>query len=268
VRVLTEPERSRASCLYEGTVRHRRTGAVPDEFRHRLFMAYLDLDELPMLFENSLAWSTRRPALAWFRRADYLGDERVALKPAVQELVTQRTGVRPEGPVRVLTHLRYFGHCFNPVSFYYCFDAGAQRVVAVVAEVTNTPWGERHAYVMPVTDTDAGGTAQVMRAQLDKQLHVSPLLGMDLRYDWRLTVPAERLAVHIEASGGTNGERAFAATLSLRRREIDVASLRRALLRYPLMTLRVQTYIYAHALRLRLRGAQWFTHPHSKATVL
>jgi DUF1365 family protein len=245
-------------------VRHRRTGAVPDEFRHRLFMAYLDLDELPGLFDGSRLWSARGPAVAWWRRADYLGDPQVPLKQAVQELVAQRTGTRPEGPVRILTHLRYLGHCFNPVSFYYCFDAPRARVAAVVAEVTNTPWGERHAYVMPVApvaDAPDGGAVQVMREQLPKRLHVSPLLGMDLRYDWRLTAPAERLSVHIEAAGaGQDGERAFDATLSLRRREIDAASLRRVLLRYPLMTARVQAHIYAHALRLRLRGARWFPH--------
>jgi uncharacterized protein len=253
----------RASCLYEGTVRHRRTGAVPDEFRQRLFMAYLDLDELPGLFDGSRLWSARRPALAWWRRADYLGAERVPLKQAVQELVAQRTGTRAEGPVRVLTNLRCFGHCFNPVSFYYCFDRPGERVVAVVAEVTNTPWGERHAYVMPVAHAHDGGTVQVLREQSLKRLHVSPLLSMNLRYDWRLTVPSEQLSVHIEAGEGEDGERAFDATLSLRRREIDAASLRRVLLRYPLMTQRVQAHIYAHALRLRLRGARWFPHPHA-----
>ncbi len=260
-------------------MRHRRTGSVSEEFRHRLFMAYLDLDELPGLFAGSRLWSARGPAPAWFRRADYLGDPAVELKQSVYELVAQRTGLAPEGPVRLLTHLRYFGHCFNPVSFYYCFDAAGEHVVAVVAEVTNTPWGERHAYVMPVSDARDRGTVTVMREQLDKRLHVSPLMGMDRRYDWRLTVPGEQLLVHIESqtlrkiSSGAIGDResgreaegAFDATLSLRRREIDVRSLRRALLRYPLITLRVQTRIYGHALRLRLRGARWFPHPDRKA---
>ncbi len=277
------------SCLYTGSVRHRRTGDVPDEFHQRLFMLYLDLDELPELFDGSLAWSARRPAPAWFRRADYLGDPRQSLTDAVRDLVDSRTGVRPDGPVRLLTHMRYLGHCFNPVSFYYCFDASGARVVAVVAEVTNTPWGERHAYVMPVgaaldrgctTDRGAGtvrgaetdrgtaadnGTTTVMHRQFDKQLHVSPLMGMDLLYDWRLTVPAQRLSVHIEARRADGGVRLFDATLALRRQEIDAGSLRRALLRYPLMTLRVQARIYTHALRLRLRGARWYPHPGSGA---
>ncbi len=252
---------NRASCLYEGTVRHRRGAPAPTEFRHRLFMSYLDLEELPALFDTSRIFSARRPALALFRRADYLGDPRAPLREAVLALVEQRTGARPDGPVRLLTHLRSCGHCFNPVSFYYCFDASGERVAAVVAEVSNTPWGERHAYVMSASQARDRGTVRVLHVQLDKQLHVSPLMGMERRYDWRLTVPAQQLLIHIESHPGSEEEGAFDATLSLRRREIDTRSLRRALLRYPLMPLQVQAHIYGHALRLRLRGARWYPHP-------
>lgn len=249
------------SCLYEGSVRHRRISPVRDEFRHSLFMAYLDLDELPWLFDGYALWSARGPAAAWFRRADHLGDRRVPLKDAVRALVEQRTGLRPAGPVRVLTHLRYFGHCFNPVSFYYCFDATGERVEATVAEVTNTPWGERHCYVLPALDMADHGTATLLRGRFEKRLHVSPLMGMDHVYDWRQSVPGAQLFVQIDSHRG-DGAKVFDATLSLRRHEIDAESLRRALLRYPLLTLRIQTRIYIHALRLRLRGAKWFAHPH------
>jgi DUF1365 family protein len=249
------------SCLYEGSVRHRRTGAVKDEFRYPLFMAYLDLDELPELFDGRWLWSARGPAPAWFRRADYLGDPRVPLTDAVRELVSERTGMRVKGPIRLLTHLRYFGKCFNPVSFYYCFEESGERVVAVVADVTNTPWGERHAYVMADTSPADHGTATVMRARLDKRLHVSPLMGMDNAYDWRVTEPGERLAVHIESGGRERGRKVFDATLSLRRRELTPRSLRAVLTRYPLITLRILTRIYAHALSLRLRGARYHPHP-------
>ncbi len=241
-------------------MRHRRTAPVHDEFRHRLFMAYLDLDELPRLFDGRALWSARSPAAAWFRRADHMGDPRVPLKDAVRELVEQSTGTRPDGPVRLLTHLRYFGHCFNPVSFYYCFDATGAHVQATIAEVTNTPWGERHCYVMPVLHTADHGTARLMYGKFQKQLHVSPLMGMDHVYDWRQSVPGAQLLVHIDSHRG-DGAKVFDATLSLRRREIDAESLRRALLRYPLLTLRIQTLIYAHALHLRLRGAKYFSHP-------
>jgi len=252
--------RALASCLYEGSVRHRRT-APRDEFRFGLFMAYLDLDELPSLFDCSLLWSARRPALAWFRRADYLGDPSTPLRTAVADLVARSAGVRLDGPIRVLTHLRYLGHCFNPVSFYYCFDAADEHVRAVVAHVTNTPWGERHAYVMPVDSRGDHGSTFVLRGRFAKALHVSPLMGMRHTYDWRLSEPGERLSVHIESTDDDDGARAFDATLSLRRREITAGELRRAIVRHPALTMRLSARIYTHALRLRLRGADYHRHP-------
>jgi len=260
-----------ASCFYEGSVRHRRHGALRDELHHRLCMAYLDLDELPELFDGHLLWSARRPALAWFRRSDYLGDPHTPLRQAVEQLVRERIGIALDGPIRLLTHMRFLGHCFNPVSFYYCFDADGEHVRAVVAEVTNTPWGERHAYVLPVdrrrakaSGDDDGNAGYVMRGEFAKALHVSPLMGMDHTYDWRLTEPGQRLSVHIEStrSGGPHdGALVFDATLSLRRRPITAGELRRVLVRNPLPTIRLTARIYAHALRLRLRGAHWHSHP-------
>ena len=250
-----------ASCLYEGTVRHRRLGpGLRDEFRHRLFMAYLDLDELPELFDGRLLWSARRPALAWFRRADYLGDPSEPLAECVRALVAERTGVRPEGAVRLLTHLRCFGHCFNPVSFYYCFQSTGpgqgERLAAIVADVTNTPWGESHAYVL-----DAGIGSAVTHGSFQKQLHVSPLMGMEQTYELRASRPRERLSVHISSTGHGGESPMFDATLSLARRELSGAQMARALARYPFLTARILARIYAHALRLRLRGAVYHPHP-------
>ncbi|HEX3911102.1 MAG TPA: DUF1365 domain-containing protein [Solirubrobacteraceae bacterium] len=262
--VVARPPVAPVSCLYEGSVRHRRHGSVRDEFQHELCMLYLDLDELPELFDGRLLWSARRPALAWFRRGDYLGDRERPLRESVAALVLERTGIVIDGPIHLLTHLRCLGHCFNPVSFYYCHDARG-RIRAVIAEVTNTPWGERHAYVLPVPAPDsasaAPGAGQVMRGEFAKALHVSPLMGMDHTYDWRLTVPGERLSVHIESTRSRDRELVFDATLSLARRELDGRALRRALVRYPLPTLRLTARIYTHALALRLRGASWHPHP-------
>jgi DUF1365 family protein len=224
----------------------------------------VDLEELPALFDGRWLWSARRPAAAWFRRADHLGDPQRPLAESVRELVLERTGVRADGPVRLLTNLRYLGHCFKPVSFYYCFEEGGERLLATVAEVTNTPWGERHAYVLAVEAEADHGTAALAAGSMSKELHVSPLMGMDLVYDWSMTRPAERLAVHIE-SDRADGESVFDATLALQRREMSAAELRRALVRYPLLTVRILARIYASALRLRLRGAPYFPHPRKGA---
>jgi DUF1365 family protein len=250
------------SCLYEGHVRHRRQLQVSSERSYPLYMAYLDLDELPGVFDCSRLFSARGPALAYFRRSDYLGDPARPLAAEVRSLVAARTGARIGGPVRLLTHLRCFGHCFNPVSFYYCFErdgAGSETLSAAVAEVTNTPWGERHAYVLGPQAGRDHGSARVLVGSLSKRLHVSPLMGMDHTYEWNISEPGEQLSLHIGSY--RDGENAFDATLSLRRREITAPELRRALARFPLLTVQILARIYTDALRLRLRGATYHPHP-------
>ncbi len=242
------------SAIYDGTIRHRRFADRRNEFRHGLSLAYLDLDELPRLIGGRLVGAG--PRLVRFRRSDYLGDPATPLADAVRDLVRERTGERPEGPVRVLTQLRSFGHCFNPVSFYYCFGEDGSRVEAVVAEVTNTPWGERHAYAL----TRAPETsANVIRGESEKVLHVSPFMDMDQRYTWSVAAPSEMLSVHIENRRA--GELVFDATLAMRRTAFTPEALRRITVRYPAATARVVGLIYAHALVLKLKGLRVYPHP-------
>ena len=243
------------SAVYEGTVRHRRFDPISHAFSYRVGMLYLDLDELPKALDAGPLWSARRAAPGRFRRDDYLGDPAVPLRDAVRELVGERLGFVPAGPIRLLTTPRTFGRSFNPVSFYYCFGAGGE-VEAVVAEVTNTPWGERHAYVM-----DARGGGRVLRQDFDKAFHVSPFMGMDHEYGWALTTPGETLSVQIDSR--RDGGRAFDATLSLRRRPLTARNLNLLLARFPFAALRVLALIYGQALRLKLKGARYHPNPTS-----
>lgn len=243
------------SAIYTGWVRHRRLGPRAHAFRYRLFMMYLDLAELDRVFRGRRLWSARKPALAWFRRADYLGDPHVPLDQAVRDRVERETGARPRGPIRVLTHLRYFGYCFNPVTFYYCFDRAGARVETIVAEITNTPWNERHVYVL----REGRAGAATCRYRFKKSFHVSPFMEMALDYDWYFGAPAARLAVHMINS--KNGAKTFDATMSLTRREITGPALAAVLLRFPLMTLKVTAAIYWQALRLWLKRTPVYTHP-------
>ena len=195
------------SAFYVGTIRHRRFAVRRHELLHRISMAYLDLDELPRLLGGRLV-KAPAPGLVRFRRGDYLGDPAVPLADAVRELVGEAA---PR--IRLLTQLRTLGHCFNPVSFYYCFD-GDEHLRAVVAEVTNTPWGERHAYVL-----------DARRSEHDKAMRVSPFMGMDQRYTISLAPPGPTLSVHIESR--EDDDKAFDATLNLRRRPLQGRPRRR-----------------------------------------
>lgn len=247
-----------ASALYHGTVRHRRFAPLAHGFRYRLFMLYLDLAELPGVFDGSWLWSARRPAPAWFRRADYLGPTDVPLDHAVRTLVASRTGRTPTGPIRMLTHLRYWGYVLNPVTFYYCFDAADTRVEAVAAEITNTPWSERHAYVIDGSGEQQPGSG-ALHGTFAKRFHVSPFMAMDHEYDWRFSVPGRRLVVHME--NRRQGAKVFDATLALRREPLTGAVRAGALIRHPFMTATVAGGIYWQAFRLWLKGTPFHTHP-------
>ena len=246
-----------ASAIYRGQVQHRRHAPHAHAFRYPLFMLYLDLDELPELFSGRWLWSVNRRNLAEFRRSDYLGDPQRPLKDCVIDEVERATGERPAGPVRLLAHLRYFGHCFNPVSFYYCFEADGQTLHSIVAEITNTPWKERHRYVLPVRD--AGDAARGWHWDFRKAFHVSPFLPLDRDYRWRFGAPGDSLRVHMDSRSSDGKD--FDATLSLQREALTGAALARCLLRHPAITLRVVFAIHWQALLIWCKRNPVYDHP-------
>lgn len=253
-----------ASAIYEGTVQHRRHAPNAHAFSYRMAMLYLDLSEVDEVFSGRWLWSSKHRNLAEFRRADFLGAPDQPLDEAVRMRVADAIGRVPEGPIRLLTHLRYFGHSFNPVSIYYCFEADGITLDVVVAEITNTPWKQRHAYVLPVATAERRGASMSWR--FAKAFHVSPFMAMQHDYRWRLMPPAETLLVHMDVLQQEEGSRReFDATLTLRRRPIDAANLSRVLLRFPLMTTRIVSAIHWQALRLLLRGNPVHDHPDKAA---
>lgn len=223
-----------------------------------MFMLYLDLAELPQLFDGTPCWSARHRALAWFKRSDYLGPPDLPLDRAVRDLVEAKTGARPMGPIRLLTHLRYFGYCMNPVSFYYCFGESGGRLETIVAEITNTPWKERHQYVLAVP-----ADVRIKRFGFDKEFHVSPFLPMDIQYRWSFTEPKDHLFVHMQ--NRKNGEWIFDATLSLEQEPICTRALLGILAAFPLMTFKVIAAIHWQALRLWLKRTPVYEHPQNSS---
>ena len=245
-----------ASAIYEGTLRHRRFVPRSHEFSYRQSMLYLDVAELPELFRDVPLWSAERPALARWHRDDYLGPQEQDLGECVRARVAEELGRAPRGPVRMLTQCRFAGLCFNPITVYYCFDHehGSERLDAIVAQVTNTPWGERHRSVIDCTDQPAR-----QQTRFAKAYHVSPFNPLDMTYHWYSKRPGERLLVHLENHAG--GHRHMDATLSLQRRPISRSALLALLWRRPSYAAQTVTRIYWQALQLWLKRSPVYPHP-------
>ncbi len=253
------------SAVYRGRVSHTRYAPKPHAFDYSLFLLYLDLDELPKLFEDSWLWSHERANIASYRREHYFGDPGVPLKQALRQRVREFTGIEPpNGPIGLLTNLSYFGLSFNPVSFYYLFEEDGETLHAIVAEITNTPWKERFQYVLPAKAS--GGADGHGEWTFRKAFHVSPFFGMDHEYDWAFTTPAHAPGTDLTVSMenrliAEQGERVFHAGLTLKRQEWSPRALRRCLLNHPWMSGKVVAGIYWQALRLWMKKVPFFSHP-------
>lgn len=244
------------SCLYEGIVTHSRYEPVAHRFQYRLFMVYLDLDELPSLVGSRRLIASRRYASRSFLRSDHLYDSSQPLATEIREVIQSETGESPRGPIRLLTQLRCFGYYMSPLNLFYVFDEGGEHVDYVVAEVNNTPWKERHCYVL--WDGNRAATAP-LEFNHNKGFHVSPFMAMELEYRWRLTEPGEDLAIALANRHGSR--KLFDANLTLQRHELSRPKLNRMSLRYPLMTATISAAIYYQALRLWWKKCPFYTHP-------
>ena len=243
------------SCIYKGQVSHHRYAPKEHAFNYRMFMMYVDLDELPTLFENFSLWSVNKPNLASFYRNDHYGDQESNLAEAIRNLVASNSNRKAEGPIRLLTHFRYFGYVFNPLSIYYCYDANDENVTHVVSEVSNTPWNEQHCYILNgLTDNN-----QFVTRHHKKEFHVSPFLDLNMDYYWNIGIPSDELNLSI--NNKRDGNILFNAAMNLKREELSSQALSKVLVNFPFMTMKVTGAIYLQALKLWLKGMKYIPHP-------
>ncbi|GAB1256804.1 DUF1365 domain-containing protein [Aurantivibrio plasticivorans] len=241
------------SAIYKGTLEHCRVSPKRHYFSYRVFMMYLDLDEIDTIFSTSRLWSNKTFNLSWMRRKDFIGNPQETIYDAVVDEIFRSTGQSFSGSVRVLTNLRYFGFIINPISCYYCFDQ-QESLRFIVLEVTNTPWREKCRYVLECDPSN-----DVQRKSFEKSMHVSPFFDMDMVYRWVGGKPGSELKIGL--SNWQGKKRQFYANLNLTRVPISKGVLTKQILMYPLMTMKVFGAIYWQALKLRIKGVSFVPHP-------
>lgn len=244
------------SAIYIGSLRHRRFRPVAHEFEYPLFMTMLDIDHIPELMRISPLCSYNRWNWASFDERDHFGDPRRTLRQRLESDAKENGAEFPAGGrIFLLTHLRYLGYNFNPVSFFYCCDSGG-AVHTILSEVNNT-FGETRNYWLTRRNQVSVGPGRSY--QFAKEFHVSPFIGPDCDYQFSFNDPGEALTVHIGVA--EQGDALLDATLTLRRLPWSAAALHRTLIRHPWMTARVIGAIHWQAVKLLLKKTPFVSHP-------
>jgi DUF1365 family protein len=244
------------SALYVGEVEHRRLAPKKNIFSYSVCYYFLDLDEAPHLFRFPLLFSYNFPGILSFWRKDYLGEKETPLKESIQDLISEVTHDKFEGSISLLTNISYFGFCFNPVSFYYCFSPVDQSLQFVVSEITNTPWGEKHRQVFSFNPDEKKKVFH-----FPKDFHVSPFMPMTIDYTWVFHSPSEDLTVYMQNRNKGEKDLIFDTTLKLKRKKLSATSVVWHFLQFPFITFKTMVAIYYQAAKLYLKRIPFYTHP-------
>lgn len=245
------------SAIYQGVVFHQRHRHVHHAFKYPVFMMYLDLDELDEVFSKSIFWSYRKPNLVRMKAEDYFYDpEQGSIKATVMDFIKRETGNDFSGKICLLTNLRFMGFLINPISCYFCFDE-YDKLVYLVAEVTNTPWKERKHYLLELDESN-----DIYSRLFKKQLHVSPFMENDMTYLWKSNRPEKQLnhVLNISLENFYQGNLAFKAGLRLERQEITAFNLNSVVIRFPFLCVKIVMAIYWQALRLLIKRVPVVKH--------
>ncbi|MGM0526523.1 MAG: DUF1365 domain-containing protein [Pseudomonadota bacterium] len=235
------------SALYSGTVFHRRFRPRQHDFDYQFMQWFLALDELEQANGISRWFSTKGFAPLWFRRKDYLKGEAGDLQQAVLAKMSELADKSLSGRVFFLGNIRTFGIYFSPVNFYYLQQRG--EFTHLLAEVSNTPWLERHYYLIDLSEQNPTSK---------KAFHVSPFNPMQMTYHWKLTDPGENLFIQLSAA---TEQKDFVAGMNLSRQSLNRSEVSHVLKTSPVMALKIIGGIYWQALKLFIKRTPFYGHP-------
>ena len=234
------------SAIYKGSVYHSRVVPKKHAFTYKIFLLWLNLDEIDLLEAEVKGFSTKSWAPLRFKRSDYLGDVDKPLKQSVIEKMSELAHRPLTGTIYLLGQTRTFGLYFSPVNFYYLQQENG-TFSHLLAEVSNTPWNGRHCYLVDMAKQE----------DCQKAFHVSPFNPMDMQYKWKISQPEQSLKLTLACHKEVKH---FAASLNLSRVELNSKSLFNVLLSIPSMTLKTIIGIYWQALKLFIKGVPFYTH--------
>lgn len=243
--------------IFEGHVRHRRFLPKQHQFSYSLFMFCFDIANINHTFRLIKQISVEKFNWFSFKRKNYLNESTILLDEYARQLVMNQYGVYPKGKIYLLTQLSCLGHCFNPISVYFILDETNQQLDYLMLEVTNTPWGERHYYILKHSTKPKDN---IYTYQFQKKLHVSPFMSMNYTYQLNLKLTNKQIILHME--NHTDGKKDFDATLTLSAQ--PNTPFKKIAWRYPFITFKITAAIYWQALRLWMKGIPFHSHPKTK----
>lgn len=242
------------NAIYKGTISHTRFVPKKHTFNYKVNMLYIDLDKISESFAKNWFWSANKFNLASFKRSDFFGDTKKSIKNSINELLFETLKYKHVGKIFLLTNIRYFGYCFNPVSFYYCEDSKG-KLIAIVSHITNTPWDEKYAYVNDCRDIPSSSK----HFEFDKAFHVSPFMPMNMKYKWIFSTPKDFLFVSMDNI--KKDTLCFNATLKLTKKAWTPQALNRILFLSLPFSIKTIFLIYWNALVLAIKRVKFYPHP-------